>query len=122
MSKFTADKKKICFAKKYIPYPNKKNGIYIISKAQVNANYVNKPKTKSLEEWHKILGHLNETDIIKLSKIMNNMEVNDQNMSTVKDCETCIKAKATRFSFSNASKSEVKDIGEVLSLDLGFIR
>ena len=49
---------------------------------------------RSLEEWHKVMGHCNNKDIIKLEKCTKNMKITNKNSF---DCETCIKGKMTNF-------------------------
>ena len=44
----------------------------------------------SLEEWHKILGHVNEKDIIKLEGLIDDMTITSKKKFT---CETCILSK-----------------------------
>ena len=46
----------------------------------------------SLETWHKILGHCNKRDILKLEKVVEGMKITDK-----KDihCETCVVSKQT---------------------------
>ena len=48
------------------------------------------PKTRTLEQWHNILGHCNVPDIIKLEKVVKGMHISDK---TKFDCEICMKGK-----------------------------
>ena len=47
--------------------------------------------SRSLEEWHRYLGHPNHTDILKLPEVSENMKIINTKNQT--DCEICIKAK-----------------------------
>ena len=47
-------------------------------------------RSESLQVWHKILGHCNLDDIVKLEGVVNDMKITDASKF---DCETCILSK-----------------------------
>ena len=49
-------------------------------------------KTKSLKEWHEIMGHCNLKDVIALEGIVDGMKVVDKDGF---DCDVCVKGKMT---------------------------
>lgn len=55
--------------------------------------------TKSLDEWHVTLGHVNHEDIINLQKVTRGMKVNQTKSSMT--CTTCTTNKMTRLSKSH---------------------
>ena len=48
--------------------------------------------TKSLKEWHEIMGHCNLKDVIALEGVVDGMKVVDKHEF---DCEVCVKGKMT---------------------------
>lgn len=48
----------------------------------------------SLKEWHKVLGHCNVRDIIRLKDVVNGMNISDK---SVFDCDTCFEGKMTQY-------------------------
>ena len=60
--------------------------LYYLCKSAVNSK-----RTESLQTWHRILGHCNTTDILKMESVVQGMKIDD-NQSKF-DCETCVMAK-----------------------------
>ena len=52
----------------------------------VNFCSANTIHSSSLEEWHRILGHANQHDILKLEKLVSDMKITSKEKF---DCETC---------------------------------
>ncbi|RUS73520.1 hypothetical protein EGW08_018705 [Elysia chlorotica] len=52
-------------------------------------NSVRKISAKTLKEWHNILGHCNVQDILKLSKVVDGLNISDPDRSIKFDCEVC---------------------------------
>ena len=69
---------------------------------------------RSLEEWHKIMGHCNTKDILKLEKCTQNMKITNKNSF---DCETCIKGKMT-ITRNRKPDDRAKSTLEFVHLDL----
>ena len=46
--------------------------------------------SSSLEEWHKILGHVNKNDIIKLEELVSDMKITSKDKF---NCDTCVLSK-----------------------------
>ena len=51
-------------------------------------------KEKSLEEWHQIMGHCNENDVLKLEGVVKGMKISNKDDF---QCSTCVKGKMTQF-------------------------
>ena len=66
-------------------FPIEKKKLYFINNAQPN-----REGRHSAEEWHKILGHCNMKDVMKLEKVVDGMTIIGEE---VFDCETCILGK-----------------------------
>ena len=49
---------------------------------------------RSLEEWHKILGHCNLQDVLKLESVVKGMSISNRKFS---DCETCTLGKMIQY-------------------------
>ena len=69
---------------------------------------------RSLEEWHKVMGHCNIKDILKLEKCTKNMKITNKNNF---DCETCLKGKMTVTRNRNPD-DRAKSTLEFVHLDL----
>ena len=67
-----------------------------------------------LEKWHKILGHCNTNDILKLEPIVDGMKISKKNDF---ECEPCILGKQTQF-ISKKSASRAKHPLEFVSSDV----
>ena len=59
-----------------------------------NLEVLNTVVSRSLDEWHQILGHMNHTDILKLESKVKNMKITKTNKSQI--CEICLLSKMTR--------------------------
>ena len=53
-----------------------------------------KSQTRSIKDWHTLLGHPNYSDLSKLPKVTLNMDFSKEKIPT--HCETCLKAKFNR--------------------------
>ena len=68
---------------------NKINNLYYLN--NLNDNLC---KSRSLREWHKVLGHCNTKDVLKLETVVEGMKItNKDNFS----CESCIKGKMCEY-------------------------
>ena len=71
----------------------KVNNLYFLNSINHYKKDIDSVKAcRSLEEWHKVMGHCNTKDILKLEKCTKNMKITNKNNF---DCETCIKGKMT---------------------------
>ena len=111
--------------RKVILTARKVSGIYELEfdhrKSAMTAEVIEKKLTKKpLHWWHRAMGHLNYRDLKKLEEVANGVKFTDLKE---KGCETCIKGKATRYSFHKKDKSAKNNLspGDVLSADLGFV-
>ena len=52
--------------------------------------------TKTLDEWHKTLGHMNNDDILQLETRTRGMTVGKSSITTSRPCTTCLESKSTR--------------------------
>ena len=64
-------------------------GLYFLYNARTSHNDV---QSCSLEEWHKILGHCNKRDVLRLEQIVDGMKITDK---TNLHCEACVVGKQT---------------------------
>ena len=71
-------------------------------------------KTRSLKEWHSILGHCNNNDILKLEKVVEGMNISDKSDF---DCTTCIKSKMCQYRNHNSDPKASK-ILELVHTDI----
>ena len=101
-------------------------GLYTISAKpilnQEQAHMVQRTNKKSIEDWHRILGHMNYEYIKKLPSVVNGMEL--KNASTVEgkaSCTICLQSKGTKYSFAEQAQREKAIVGEDCHSDLGFI-
>ena len=76
-----------------------------------NLYYINqcksfeKCKSRSLKEWHSILGHCNKKDIVKLENVVEGMSISDK---TNFDCPTCIQSKMCQYRNHNSDPRQPK--------------
>ena len=56
----------------------------------VNFCSSNTTRSSTLEDWHRILGHVNQHDILKLEKLVSDMKITSKDKF---DCETCTLSK-----------------------------
>ena len=56
----------------------------------LNNTISSKSSTHSLEEWHKILGHCNKNDVLKLENVVKGMKISKKGAF---DCEVCVRGK-----------------------------
>ena len=98
-----------------IQFKEHKNTDFKISKSK-NLYYVNSVKTdqRTLEEWHKTLGHCNFKDIIDLEKSVDGMKITN---STETECETCILGKMIQ-TVSRKSDDRAKQPFDIVNIDL----
>ena len=82
-----------------------------------NLYFVNVVKTssRSLEEWHKVLGHCNFKDVIALENCVDGMKINKNNTNF--ECQTCILGKMTQ-SFSREPVKSAKNVFDMINVDL----
>lgn len=59
--------------------------------------------TKSLSEWHRTLGHMNNSDIVELEKISKGMQISGSKQPT--NCHTCDESKITKQSHKEDEKA-----------------
>ena len=57
-------------------------------------NSVSNVKSRSLKDWHKIFGHCNKNDLLKLDKVVHGMNISNKDDF---DCKVCLEGKMTRF-------------------------
>ena len=60
-----------------------------------------KRRVHTIEEWHKILGHCNVRDVIKLESVVEGMKIIGKSNF---DCKTCVMGKMTQFRNREADK------------------
>jgi hypothetical protein len=74
-------------------------------------------KSRSLEKWHRILGHINY-DAIKLlqrNNLVTGLHIDNSNIT---QCKACVQAKAHMEPFPKQANDSVKDIGDVIVSDV----
>ena len=69
---------------------NTSGHLYFINNLEVFHTVV----SRTLDEWHQILGHMNHADILKLPSKVKNMKITKSNKSQT--CEICLLSKMTR--------------------------
>ena len=70
--------------------------------------------SRSLYDWHKILGHCNSKDLLKLEPIVNGMKITSKDAY---NCETCVKGKMTQH-FNRKPDSKANCILDMVHCDL----
>ena len=73
---------------------------------KINSCKQPKVKTTSLEKWHKILGHVNTADILKLEKVVDDMKIVDHKFI----CTTCPLSKPVVFRSREEDKRASKPL------------
>jgi hypothetical protein len=75
------------------------------------------PASHTLDEWHRIFGHLNPRSVQLLEKknMVNGMKITDD---TVSQCEPCIKAKQHVTPFPKEAERKFDEIGDMTFTDL----
>ena len=68
---------------------DKKGKLYFVNKMSSNNKM-----SRTLKEWHEILGHCNKDDVIKLSNVVDQMIVTDRDNFF---CDVCVKGKFTQY-------------------------
>ena len=69
----------------------------------------------SVHEWHKILGHCNLKDVVKLEKCVNGMKIIGKEPTTL--CDTCVKGKMSEWRNREADKRATTQL-ELVHCDL----
>ena len=70
----------------------KSGELYYLNKVVSSSMTKQNSKTKSLKEWHEIMGHCNLKDVIALEGVVDGMKVVDKDEF---DCDVCVKGKMT---------------------------
>ena len=60
----------------------------------LNNNVTSKSISHTLEDWHKILGHCNTKDVIKLEEVVDGMKISSKKEF---ECDTCIRGKMSQY-------------------------
>ena len=77
-------------------------------------NKVNSVLSYPLDYWHRIMGHCNVTDIIKVESVVEGMKITNKNKF---DCSTCTKSKMTQ-SFNRVPEERATKPLELVHCDL----
>ena len=79
-------------------------------------NNVNFPKSNSqtIQEWHRVLGHCNIRDLLKLPEVVDGMKISNKNNF---DCDICAKGKMCQFRNRDADRRANKQL-ELVHCDL----
>ena len=88
----------------------KKGRLYFIDNQLTHVNAV-----KDLKEWHGILGHCNQSDVLKLEKVVDGMKIGCKQTF---DCETCILGKITHQNKSRNPAVRANKPFQMISSDL----
>ena len=86
------------------------NKLYFVNKISCKAN-----SSRSLNEWHSILGHCNKDDVLKLQNVVNGMNISDKSKS--EPCETCIKGKFAQYRNKNPDR-KAQEVLELVHCDI----
>ena len=73
--------------------------------------------SRTLNEWHKTLGHCNIKDILKLKNVVNGMKIKDYVNGSSFTCETCIQGKMPEIR-NRKSDEKAKNIFDLIHCDL----
>ena len=73
-------------------------------------------RSSSLEGWHKILGHVNKSDILKLENVVDDMKITKKENSS--SCTTCILSKQTLNRNRQPDKRAITPL-ELVHTDIG---
>lgn len=76
----------------------RKGRLYFLNNVNVSNS---KSSVHTIEEWHKILGHCNVRDVIKLETVVNGMKINGKENFY---CKICAMSKMTQFRSREADK------------------
>ena len=71
-------------------------------------------KTRSLKEWHQVLGHCNIKDVLNLENVVDGMKIVDKNNFT---CDSCIKGKMSEYR-NRTPDDKAKNVLDLVHCDL----
>ncbi|XP_026475639.1 uncharacterized protein LOC113380719 [Ctenocephalides felis] len=82
-------------------------GVYKLMINNINCLLVTDPKSGNL--WHRRLGHINKTDLCKLSKgLVKGLTISEKATSDINNCIVCCEGKQTRLPFKHKGSRAVK--------------
>ena len=61
-----------------------KNGLYVLTNYITNVSVTTVNVSRSVENWHRVLGHCNKNDVLRLESVVNGMKISDKRTLTVK--------------------------------------
>ncbi len=73
----------------------RQGNLYFLPTYQHEQIFTSANTTKTLQEWHRVLGHMNKEDIERLEKVTNGMNI-IKSGSCEKICDVCIENKITK--------------------------
>ena len=79
-----------------------KNKLYYVSTVRAEG-----PASRTLQEWHETLGHLNMKDCLQLEHVVEGMNITNKEVSK---CITCIKGKMVEYKNHNADEKAKKPL------------
>ena len=71
-------------------------------------------KSRTIESWHKTMGHCNIQDVLKLEKVVDGMKIVGENKFV---CETCIQGKMPQYR-NRIPDEKAKEVFELVHTDL----
>lgn len=80
----------------------KKGKLYYLNNVKNNTTV-----TRSLKEWHIVLGHCNVRDILKLEEVVEGMKINNKNKFSG---DTCVKGKMTQYRNRTPDKRATRNL------------
>ena len=89
-------------------------GLYYLDYLTSNSDYVASVRTLDLHEWHRIMGHCNVQDVLKLENLIQGMVIKSKSKF---QCETCILGKMVQ-TFNRAPDERAKSPLELVHTDL----
>ena len=93
-----------------------KGKLYYLNNVSTDTDIpVQKKKSHTLQEWHRILGHCNVKDVLKLESIVEGMHISNKSNF---ECETCIMGKMTEYRNRAPDKRAERSL-ELVHCDIG---
>lgn len=97
---------------------HKLGNLYSMEVEHINRAYAVRT-ARTWYEWHRILGHLNKSQLrdLKSLKLVDGMDI-DPYSTLDFDCKTCILAKQSRIPFPQESATQYSSIGDLVHTDI----
>lgn len=71
---------------------------------------------RTLQEWHKALGHVSSSHLLKMTGLISGLKIVDKNSNF--ECDSCPKGKGSQASHPTSHRERASCVGEIIHADL----